>query len=42
LLGTAPEAVRTVNEEQLLRNLVRLRYTESPLNLVITIIANAS
>jgi hypothetical protein len=39
--GRYNEAVRTVNEEQLLRNLVRLRYTESPLNLEVTIIANA-
>jgi hypothetical protein len=39
--GKYNEAVRTVNEEQLLRNLVHLRYTESPLNLEITIIANA-
>ena len=39
--GRYNEAVRAVNEEQLLRNLVHLRYTESPLNLEITIIANA-
>src|SRR6516164_3759228 len=39
--GRYNEAVRTVNEEQLLRNLVHLRYTESPLNLEISIIANA-
>src|SRR5215471_21247463 len=38
--GRYNEAVRTVNEEQLLRNLVHLRYTESPLNLEVTIIAN--
>jgi hypothetical protein len=39
--GRYNEAVRTVNEEQMLRNLVHLRYTESPLNLEVTIIANA-
>ena len=39
--GRYNEAVRTVNEEQLLRNLVHLRYAESPLNLEVTIIANA-
>jgi hypothetical protein len=38
--GRYNEAVRTVNEEQLLRNLVHLRYTENPLNLEVTIIAN--
>jgi hypothetical protein len=38
--GRYNEAVRTVSEEQLLRNLVHLRYTESPLNLEVSLIAN--
>jgi hypothetical protein len=38
--GRYNEAVRTVNEEQLLRNLVRLRYAKSPFNLEVTILAN--
>jgi hypothetical protein len=38
--GRYNEAIRTVNEEQLLRNLVHLRYTESPLNLEVSVIAN--
>ena len=38
--GRYNEAIRTVNEEQLLCNLVRLRYTESPFTLDVSIIAN--
>ena len=37
--GRYNESVRRVDEEQLLRNIVRLRYGESPLNLNVTSIA---
>src|SRR4051794_3291561 len=37
--GRYNESVRRVDEEQLLRNIVRLRYTESPLNLNVASIA---
>jgi hypothetical protein len=37
--GRYNESVRRVDEEQLLRNIVRLRYHESPLNLTVTSIA---
>src|SRR4051812_23054589 len=37
--GRYNEAVRRVEEEQLLRNLVRMRYNESPLELIVSSIA---
>src|SRR5438874_2597687 len=37
--GRYNESVRRVDEEQLLRNIVRLRYNESPLNLNVAAIA---
>src|SRR5947209_9276433 len=40
--GRYNEAVRDVEEEQLLRNIVHMRYNESPLNLNISAIADQS